>query len=164
MGELIIDAFEFCRLKERMEGKLDISALARLHKESPSEIRSLDWSLVGGANHVGHAQLALGVEGVISLTCQRCLTPVDFHIASHSVLVLARSEEDADDIEALLADDAVDVVAVTKKIDIAELIEDEALLAIPQSVRHDLCPGGANAALVAAEKPSAFAALKNLKL
>ncbi len=164
MGELAIDAFEFCRLEEHRDGALAISSLARLHSESPSETRTLAWSLVGGVNHVGYPQLTLGVEGVISLTCQRCLEPVDFALASQSVLVLAKTEEEADDMEALLADDAVDVVAVTKKIDIAELIEDEALLAIPQSIRHESCPGGTNAALVSAEKPSAFAALKNLKL
>lgn len=163
MGELIIDAFEFCRLRERRNGTLAISALTRLHKESPSEARHLNWSLVGGTNHVGHAQLVLDVEGMISLTCQRCLTPVDFSLASESILVLAKTEEEADEIEALLADDDVDVIAVSKKINIAELIEDEALLAIPQSVKHESCPEGVSAALDAAEGPSAFAALKNLK-
>lgn len=164
MSELIIDAFEFCRLKDYKDGTLEISSLARLCEESPNETRSLNWSLTGGTNQAGHAQLMLGVDGVISLICQRCLTPVDVNIDSASTLVLAHSESEADDIEVLLSDDSVDVVAVSKKIDITELIEDEALLAIPQAVKHDFCPGDANAALDAVKKPSAFAALKDLDL
>lgn len=164
MGNLIIDAFEFCRLQEQWDGTLAISALPRLQKEAPGDPRSVSWSVRGGANHVGHAQLELVVNGLISLSCQRCLSPVDVNIASTSRLVLAHSEDEADTIEALLADDTVDVVAVTKKMDIAELIEDEVLLAIPQSVKHEACPGQANAALDAVKKPSAFAALKDLKL
>jgi uncharacterized protein len=164
MGNLIIDAFEFCRLKERQEGSLAISELARVQEEAPGEQRSVSWSIVGGADHAGHAQLSLSVDGVVSLICQRCLNPVDVDIASRSLLVLARTEDDADGIEALLADDSVDVVVVDKKIDITELIEDEVLLAIPQSVKHEACPSETNVVLEAAQKPSAFAALKDLKL
>lgn len=164
MGDLIIDGFEFCLLKESRQGAVAISSLSRLREESPSEARSLQWSLVGGTSDAGHPQLELGVDGVIALTCQRCLTPVDFNLLSQSILVLARTEEEADEIEAQLANDSVDVVAVTKKIDIAELIEDEVLLAMPQSIRHESCPQGADTTAVTAEKPSAFAVLKNLKL
>ena len=164
MGKLIIDAFEFCRLKERQEGTLAVADLVRVQKESPGEQRSVQWSISGGTDHVGHAQLSLHVDGVISLTCQRCLNPVDVDVSSRSQLILARTEEEADRIEELLFDDAVDVVVVKEKIDITELIEDEVLLAIPQSVKHETCSSEANAALGAVKKPSAFAALKNLKL
>ena len=164
MGKLIIDAFEFCRLKERQEGSLAVSELARVQKEAPGEQRRVDWLIAGGVDHTGHAQLSLSVHGVISLVCQRCLHPVDVDVASRSVLILARTEEEADNVEALLADDAVDVIVVEKKIDIAELVEDEVLLAIPQSVKHEACPNDANAVFDALKKPSAFAALKDLKL
>ena len=164
MGKLIIDASEFCRLNERREGTLAIAELARVQVESPGEQRHVQWSILGGNDQVGHAKLSLHVDGVISLVCQRCLNPVDVDIASRSQLILARTEEDADGIEALLADDSVDVVVVKEKIDITDLIEDEILLAIPQSVKHETCSGEVNAALGAVKKPSAFAALKNLKL
>ena len=164
MSKLIIDAFEFCRLKEYQEGTLAISELGRVHQEAPDEHRSVNWSIAGGVDAVGHAQLTLHVGGVIALLCQRCLSPVDIDVTSRSSLVLARSEEEADGIEALLADDAVDVVVITKKIDVADLIEDEILLAIPQSVKHEICPNESTALFDAVKKPSAFDALKNLKL
>lgn len=164
MSKLIIDAYEFCRLKEQRDGTLAISELARVHNEAPDEHRSVGWSITGGADAVGHAELTLDVGGVVSLLCQRCLSPVDVDVTSHSSLVLARSEEEADGIEALLANDAVDVVVITEKIDVAELIEDEILLAIPQSVKHEVCPSETTALYAAVEKPSVFDVLKNLKL
>ena len=164
MNKFIVDAFEFCRLNELRDGVIAIAEMPRLTAESPTDQRSINWSIVGGADQVGHAQLTVVVKGVISLICQRCLGAVDFQIESSSTLVLAHSEQEADEIEALLANDAVDVVAVDKKLDIAELIEDEILLAIPQSTKHAVCPTDAITVLDAAKKPSAFAALKDLKL
>jgi uncharacterized protein len=55
-------------------------------------------------------------------------------------LILAKNEENADEIDALLDDDEVDVVVGSKAFDVNDLIEDEALLAIPQSPKHAVCP------------------------
>ena len=164
MGNLIIDAFEFCRLQQHQEGALSITDLGRVHNEAPDERRDITWSISGGTDTIGHAQLTLRVGGAVSLQCQRCLNPVDVDVSSQSSLILARSEEEVDDIEAILANDAVDVVVITKKIDIAELIEDEILLAIPQSVKHEVCPNTTVAFFDAVKKPSAFEVLTNLKL
>ena len=164
MSKLIIDAFEFCRLKEQREGTMAIIELDRVRKEAPDEHRSVSWSIAGGADALGHPQLTLKVHGAVSLICQRCLSPVDVDVTSHSSLILAGSEEEADGIEALLADDTVDVVAITDKVDVTELIEDEILLAIPQAVKHAICPNDTTVLFEAVEKASAFDVLKNLKL
>ena len=164
MISFIADATEFCRVNDKREGTVAIADLARVSKEAPTDHRSIQWSIVGGSDQLGHAQIAIQVDGAIELTCQRCLKPVDFEIASSSLLILAATEEEADAIEALLADDATDVVVADKKLAIAELIEDEILLAIPQSVKHDVCPAELTIDLQSAKKPSAFAVLKDLKL
>lgn len=165
MNAFVIDAFEFCRLKERREGEIAVSDLPRLAKESVDEFGSMRWSLQGGKDSLGHPQLTLSVAGTVQLICQRCLTPFAFDIESESVLVLASDDASADAIDALLDDDAVEVIVGSRNFSILELVEDEALLAIPASPKHVVCPERlvTTGTSKDAEKVSPFAVLKNLK-
>ncbi|MGV3741126.1 MAG: YceD family protein [Burkholderiaceae bacterium] len=164
MSAFLIDAFEFCRRKERRGGEIAISDSPRLAKESADTSGVLRWSLAGDRNALGHPQLGLKVSGSVKLICQRCLRPFDFEIDSDSVLVLASDEAAADEIEELLNDESVDVIVGSSTMDLIGLIEDEALLALPVSPKHDFCPEAAPAeSIKLPEKESPFAVLKNLK-
>jgi uncharacterized protein len=72
----------------------------------------------------------------------------------------------ADEIDTSLEDDEIEVVVGSKTFDIMALIEDEALLAIPLSPKHEVCPDKAKLsaekldAFAIAKKESPFAALK----
>lgn len=140
MQAFVIDAFAFCRLGERRSGSIPVADLARLSRECADTNSVLEWSLSGGTDGLGHARLELNVTGSVNLMCQRCLHPFALDLNSESVLILARSEENADEIEALLEDDEIDVVVGSKAFNIMDLIEDEVLLAIPQSPKHAVCP------------------------
>ncbi len=86
-----------------------------------------------------------------------------FDIASESALILAKDEANADEIEAMLEDDSIDVIVGQKALEILALIEDEALLAIPLSAKHDVCPDQASLdAIMSTKKDSPFAILKGL--
>ena len=100
---------------------------------------------------------------MVQPVCQRCLTPYSLEIATESVLVLAKDEDDADKIEELLDDDELEVIAGSKEMNLLDLIEDEALLALPLSPRHDVCPDTSAQDAQKASKPSPFAVLKQLK-
>jgi uncharacterized protein len=165
MSDFVIDAFEFCRLKEQREGEAAVAELPRLAEESVGQFGSMRWSLQGGSDRLGHPQLNLSVLGTVQLMCQRCLTPFVFNIVSESVLVLANDEPSADAIEAQLDDDAVEVIVGSRTFNIADLIEDEVLLAIPGSPKHEVCPDKLmpDASESAEKKVSPFAVLKNLK-
>lgn len=140
MQAFVIDAFTFSRLEEQRSGSILVADLPRLSGESASTEGALSWSLQGGKDELGHPQLNLSVNGTVQLMCQRCLTPFAFDIDSESKLILAKNEENADEIDALLEDDEVDVVVGSKTFDVMDLIEDEVLLAIPQSPKHAVCP------------------------
>jgi uncharacterized protein len=164
MSAFVIDTFEFCRLKERREGEIAVGDLPRLAAESVGSSRALRWSLQGGNDGQGHPQMVLVVSGAVRLMCQRCLTPFSFDITSESVLILARDEASADELDALFADAPVEVIVGSRNFSIADLIEDEALLAIPPSPRHEVCPDGLSPKAGAdPDKESPFAVLKNLK-
>ena len=164
MNASVIDAFEFCRRKEYLEGEVAVAELPRLAEESIDQFGAIRWSLQGASNSLGHPQMTLSVAGGVRLSCQRCLAPFVFDIGSESILVLAKNEEGADEIEALLDDESIEVIVGSKAFNLTELVEDEALLAIPLSPKHDACPDqpvfGASPDTVSA---SPFAVLKNLK-
>lgn len=163
MNAFVIDAFEFCRNKERRQGEIAVADLARLAGECADKSGVVRWSLEGGVDRLGLPKLSLSVAGSVQLLCQRCLTKFAFDIASESTLVLAKDEVNADEIEAMLEDDSVDVIVGLKALDVLALIEDEALLAIPLSAKHDVCPDQASLdALMSAKKDSPFAVLKGL--
>lgn len=164
MNVLVIDAFEFCRLKERREGDFAVADMHRLAKDTLDKSGTIHWAVQGGSNHLGHPTLTLSVSGAVQLMCQRCLQPFGFDIDSVSTLVLAEDEEGIDEIEALLADDTVDVIVGSRSQNVVELIEDEALLALPLSPRHEVCPDQARmGAAEGAQKVSPFAVLKGVK-
>lgn len=164
MGAFVIDAFGFCRLKERRNGEFSLADLPRLAAEAADPSGTLHWDLEGGANALGHPQLKLAVSGVIRLVCQRCLQPLDFSFASQSILVLAQDEASADETEEMLDDDSIEVIVGSTALDLIALVEDEALLALPVSPRHDVCPTkGVVEAIKMPEKESPFSVLRNLK-
>lgn len=164
MESFVIDAFEFCRLRERREGRVHVADLSRLVGESVDGAGVIRWLLGGGVDWRGNPQLQLFVDGEVRLVCQRCLKPFGHAIHSNAALVLARDEESADGLDALFADEPVEVVVGSAAFDIRQLIEDEALLAIPLSPRHEVCPDQElPKPEQVGEKVSPFAVLKSLK-
>ena len=165
MKPVAIDAFDFGRSKEQRDGEVAVAQLPRLARECVDTSGILRWEIAGGTHASGHVQLAMQVAGDLQLVCQRCLRPFAYHIASASTLVLARDEAQADQIEAMLDDETLDVIVGSATMNLVDLIEDEALLAIPQAPKHVSCPGPQ--VPVTSEdseaKPSPFAVLQYLK-
>ncbi|CAN5756497.1 DUF177 domain-containing protein [soil metagenome] len=155
MQAFVIDAFSFSQLKERRDGSILIADLPRLSAECANTDGVLNWSLEGGISKLGYPLLTLTVAGDVQLMCQRCLTVFALEVDSVSELILAKNEEHADEIEALIDDDEIDVVVGSKTFNIMDLIEDEALLAIPQSPKHTVCPDVALDSSVATVSPVA---------
>jgi uncharacterized protein len=83
------------------------------------------------------AEVKLATE--LSLRCQRCLKPLLLPIASRSRVALLANEEEAagvpPELETALAPDG--------RLCLADLVEEELLLALPAAPRHSgSCPGG----------------------
>lgn len=144
MQDFLVDAFAFCRLDELRNAETAISDLPRLLAECAENTHgTISWSVQGSVDKNGRPRLVLVVKGTMQLQCQRCLSPMAFHLDSQVKLMLAKDEDHADELEALLEDDGiddVDVVVGSKSFNLLDLVEDEALLAIPQSPKHEVCP------------------------
>jgi uncharacterized protein len=112
----------------------------------------------------GVATGELSVRATAELTCQRCLAPVRRVLESQSRLALVASDE------APVPADHEAVACDPQRLDLAALVEDELLLALPLIARHadgEACAlAAAAAAQVASDEPAAmrrpFAGLKDL--
>jgi uncharacterized protein len=153
-----IDPFEFARTGERASGELPLSSMSRI--EMPTRDGALHWTARGSMNgRHGAPRLDLDADGSVTLTCQRCLQPMQQPVAIHARFLVAADEDAAD---ALDQDDDYDVVVGLPGLDLDQLIEDEVILALPSAPRHQVCPDGATDASAVVSKPSPFAALAAL--
>jgi uncharacterized protein len=81
--------------------------------------------------------LALQAGARVWRECQRCLQPVALELAVDRSLRFVADEATA---AALDAESEVDVLAMGRRFDLLELVEDELLLALPLVPMHDTCP------------------------
>lgn len=88
------------------------------------------------AQHV--AWLRGELEAELTLTCQRCLEPLVLPVAVSVDLALVQDEEYAE----RLSDDADYLVVPEQGLVLAEILEDELLLAVPYIPMHDACEPG----------------------
>ncbi|MEN3278515.1 MAG: hypothetical protein V7631_4305 [Massilia sp.] len=163
MSAFVIDAFEFCRTNGYREGVTPVSEMTRLAADCANDSGEIAWSIQGGSTPQGYPTMTLSVAGPVQLVCQRCLAPFDYHIDSSTQLVLGRDDEEADQFEEILDDDSIDVIVGSHTADLLQLLEDEALLALPQAPKHQVCPDTTLLDGLKSEKVSPFAGLKNLK-
>ena len=114
----------------------------------------------------GESQVWLHVNAAaeLPLECQRCLKAVDVPLQIERSFLFVHGEETAAQLD---TDGEDDVLALTRALDLRELIEDELLLALPIVPRHAVCPKplvvAAGADDMPDEKPNPFAALAALK-
>ena len=70
----------------------------------------------------------------MQLICQRCLDPLPVPIVVDAELQLAESLSEISE-----ADDDIDRVLASRRMDVAQLVEDEVILALPMVPRHAEC-------------------------
>lgn len=176
-----LDVAEFARAQAQLEGRLPLAALARLADAvvQPADGAGADvhWSAQGlwreAAGTAPETRLRVRAQATVWLTCQRCLQPAALPIEVDTTLRFVADEALAERLDE--EQDAEDVLALPRSLKLAELIEDELILALPIVPRHEACPEPlAYAAEAAADfapddtapdddQPHPFAALAALK-
>jgi len=155
----ISDAFMFAKEGRVLEGTLAVSSLERLHDLLVEVSGDVSFQLQGFKSEHGELMLHLEIGGLLPLACQRCLKAIPFNLDVDSLLELI--PEGADMSQDELEDDTRDFLPVAGELNVAELVEDEILLALPVAPRHEKCglPGAADAG----ERINPFAVLSGLK-
>lgn len=162
MSAQVVDSVEFCRSAGHASGSTPVAEFKRLCADLADASGELRWSFQGGLHAEGDPQMVMDVAGTVKLVCQRCMTSFDYPLQTRATLVLAADDAQADEAESRLDDESIDVIVGAKALDLLMLVEDEALLSLPLSPRHEVCPGPAQE--VQKDKTeSPFAVLKHLK-
>ena len=155
-----------------LEGHWPLAGFDRLNDGAPAQAEGdLHWSVRGQRRPVtgGADEVWLHVAAQVRVwrECQRCLLPVALDLAVARPLRFVATEALA---AALDAESEDDVLVLSRRVDLHELIEDELLLALPLVPMHATCPqatqmqfsdDGARADAEPALQP--FAALAQLK-
>ncbi|MGE5386720.1 MAG: YceD family protein [Betaproteobacteria bacterium] len=157
--QLAINGFAFAKENGVLKGTLPVSDLGRLHDLLTEISGEVFFRLEGSLGGRGQPQLRLRVSGTLPLACQRCLGPVSFDLEVDSLLVLL--PEGAELTQDELEDDSRDFLPVAGTVDVAALVEDEILLALPVAPRHEKC--GLPSEAEAGDRINPFAALSKLK-
>jgi uncharacterized protein len=190
MAMIVRERFRLARMtKEFAPGRLDVvgfaaaaaslsgdEALARFGRlvaelATPPEGRTVRWTARGeersGAQGEAVPWLHLEAETLLPLSCQRCLAPVEVGLLVDRWFRFAPDEATAA-LEDETADE--DVLALSRDFDLYGLIEDELLMEIPITPRHEQCPqatpmSAADPAFEAADaaRPNPFAVLGELR-
>lgn len=170
-----LDVAALARDGGRLEGTWPAVELERLAEGGAPEAPAAGWPDVQWAVQGelrtpkgGEAQvwMELQASAQVSLTCQRCLQPVQEALQLSHWFRFVRDENEAADLD---ADSEDDVLALPRALDLLELVEDELLLGLPLVPRHEVCPQALPLSAeepdfeAAAERPNPFAALAALK-
>lgn len=143
----------------------------RAELAAPADDLTVRWEAAGqtrnGPEGANVPWLHLTAEVRVQLVCQRCLAPVEvtlhidrwFRFAADEATAAAEDEEAEED-----------VLVASRDFNLHELIEDELLMEIPVTPRHEVCPEPMRLSAVdpdfeaaEAERPNPFAALGALR-
>jgi uncharacterized protein len=139
---LELDVKALAKSGARMQGDLDPTAFPRLKESVLSMAGPASWSVEGSykaaAGREPEIRLHLHVQTEAALTCQRCLEPMQLALKVERVLRFVPDAEMAEQLDEQTEDE--DVLVLPRRLNLAELIEDELILALPIVPRHDRCP------------------------
>ena len=126
-----------------VSGRNALSQFERLMQETQGlgGERDMQWTARGkiqtGEAGADQIWLYLTAEVSLPLTCQRCLGPVDMTVSIDRSFRFVESEAQAE-IEDEASEE--DVLALSAEFSLADLLEDEVLMALPAVPRHEECP------------------------
>ena len=159
----LIDPEVFAAQKQHLQGSFVLEELderVRSH-DYPADLQTeVSFTLSGGRDRLQRLFLDLHIKADMPLICQRCIQPMPFALDETGRIVLFDNEAALD--EAMLADEELEGMLLEKELDIKALVEDQILMSLPFSPRHDDCSNDA-AEGVNRDKPNPFAVLAGLK-
>jgi uncharacterized protein len=129
------DALKLSASGESLVGEVDAANLPRVVDRLAANAGSarVAWKLVGGHDVQRRPSLTLTLTGSVPLVCQRCLRPFEAIVEQSTELLLARTQSELARLDA----EEIEVVLAMERLDALTLVEDELLLSLPFSPRHE---------------------------
>jgi uncharacterized protein len=168
-----LDVGAFAAEGAELEGRWPLRQFDRLcesavAEDPPTDAEEVVWRARGEKLAARDAEpeswLHLEADATVALRCQRCLAGVRIPLTVRRKFRFVHGEDAAAQLDAESDDD---VLAMTRALDLRELIEDELFLAMPLVPLHAVCPRPLPAPrndAAAEERANPFAALAGLKV
>jgi len=136
-----LDTHEFTRRGQVTSGTRPLTDLPRLGSLLMDLAGALDWQIAGRSDlradgsRMGYLELTMHAQ--VTMRCVRCLEALSVELDEARSYRLVADEAQAlrEDAE----DDEHDLLVGSRHFDLASLIEDEAIMALPAAPRHDNC-------------------------
>ncbi|MCC5856827.1 MAG: DUF177 domain-containing protein [Ectothiorhodospiraceae bacterium] len=164
-----IDVLKLVDRGQELAGSLALRRMPRLCEALVDDAGEAHLVLVFERDQARRATVTGSVRASVALACQRCLQPMPLTLEARVALAVCLSEEEA----AALPDDYDPLLLEETPQRLAELVEDELILALPALARHEDTPDcepvsvtiGASAVEQGGEgrRPNPFAVLDVLK-
>ncbi|MBV2162733.1 MAG: DUF177 domain-containing protein [Comamonas sp.] len=167
-----IDIAAFARGQESLAQQTSAAAFPRLAEELQGDpaAQPVAWQAQGQwhaqTGGAGQPWLDLAVQATVTLTCQRCLQPVEVPLDVQRAFRFVKDEATA---EVQDEESEEDLLVISRDFDLHALIEDELLMELPLVPRHEQCPqplvlnDAATPAQEVQERPNPFAVLAQLR-
>lgn len=159
-----IDVFELARMAGAVEGVLPLAQMRRLVPSLAGADGDLKFELRGCVDLRGRPAARLSFRAQAAMTCDRCGAAVDCELSGSAQYYFVRTERQLAQIA--VDDSEEEPLLGSARFDLHELLEDEAILALPIAPRHGACAGPTRATLgevgEASEPSHPFAALAPL--
>jgi uncharacterized protein len=153
---LIINNLEFAKSQLKLDDNLVTAELVRLAEMLANKDKTrIKFQLMGASKRFSQPSLHLSVQANLVMTCQRCLDEMTVNLDLNFDYLISSAEiNEAED------NDEIDWLEASHEMNVAELIEDELLLAMPIAPTH--AHDCSKLSRQSGEKPNPFAALKDL--
>jgi len=122
-----VDAWRMVSAGRRFEGSIRVRDMPRLRISLVRDDATIRYEIEFGRDELGVAYLALKAAGHLPLECQRTLEEFELEVAIDERLGLIAREED----EAALPPGYEPLLTESGEISLADVIEDELILALP---------------------------------
>lgn len=133
-----VDVFDLARRAERCSGAMSTRAMERLQSAlMEGSEATVDYMWEGFIDARQRPAARLELKARLSLPCTHCDQPVPFELDTQRVYTFVRDERA---LQAIAVDEGEEEALVgDSRFDLAALIEDELILALPIAPRHDAC-------------------------
>ncbi|WP_243694733.1 YceD family protein [Crenobacter luteus] len=157
----MIDPLAFAREGGALSGDVAVATLGERALEALADTRgTLRYTLAGSVDKLQRPRLSIRIEGEVTVLCQRCLEPMVEALELVSQITFFTDEQKLED--AVEADENLDAVMAEAELDVMALIEDEIIMGLPVSPKHETCERDVLGS-VKVDKPNPFAVLATLK-
>ncbi len=122
------------RHHETVSGCLDLATMPYLQQSQNRQTGYATVTLAVDKREDGHCVLVGSAKAELELECQCCLEPIVSEFVADFELVLVKFKQQLKTVS-----DEDDAIVVEEQLELAPLIEQELLLALPMIAKHDNC-------------------------